>query len=694
MIYKLNLINEINKIKKNFVHLPGKDKGLSKLIKDINNIKEKKIIILYITGVIFYCISLTHLSGIGMRCFFWDGEKCYYAIGILISISSFLTSLSIFIIFFKKYKKLHFIIICVIYSFLYLIDHNSEIVKHGLFNFILFLITTFIIFLLICYFYLLFLSIRSRKFFIFFVLSIPFPTLFILLKIYKLTHFSCDNWGKGLNNTFIDNLNKDYPCNIIMPKPHSCYLSDIGHFFNFVDRYTPTCLDSKLIKFEKEKFLKDLEKLKYLNISNKINFGYPLTNNEKYNPNKFGCIFSSGNISFEKFINENIILLDLYNKNKTLFYENISKPEIEVKLNKEGGTIIINIQKNESLVKERIKSKNKVIYKNVLVMFFDTLSRSHFFRKFPKTSNFLNQFSKYEENYSKKNMTIFQYFKYHSLRTYTDPNVKATYYGAKMEGQGTHFVNYYRTNGYIVGRVNAFCEKEIIFDKRNYSSFNHGIWDHEGLSLGCITAFYDRFLTSRLSSVVKKCLFGKELNQYALDYLDSFWTTYLEQNKMFLFQSVDAHEPTGELIGYFDENFFKFLNKFYINGYFKDTAIILFSDHGQHLSGPFYLLDSQDFYSERSLPILFLIIPNNDILYKNNLYAKIKGNQQIFITPYDIYNTLLHIAFGEINQEYKKYSIHYGGSLLTELNYKIRYCESPFFDFEINLDICRCKIKK
>ena len=694
MIYKLNLINEINKIKKNFVHLPGKEKGLSKLIKDINNIKEKKIIILYITGVIFYCISLTHLSGIGMRCFFWDGEKCYYAIGILISISSFLTSLSIFIIFFKKCKKLHFISICVIYSFLYLIDHNSEIVKHGLFNFILFLITTFIIFLLICYFYLLFSSIRSRKFFIFFVLSIPFPTLFILLKIYKLTHFSCDSWGKGLNNTFIDNLNKDYPCNIIIPKPHSCYLSDIGHFFNFVDRYTPTCLDSKLIKFEKEKFLKDLEKLKYLNISNKINFGYPLTNNEKYNPNKFGCIFSSGNISFEKFINENIILLDLYNKNKTLFYENISKPEIEVKLNKEGGTILINIQKNESLVKERIKSKNKVIYKNVLVMFFDTLSRSHFFRKFPKTSNFLNQFSKYEENYSKKNMTIFQYFKYHSLRTYTDPNVKATYYGSKIDGKGIHFVNYYRSNGYIVGRVNAFCEKEIIFDKNNYSSFDHGIWDHEGLSLGCITAFYDRFLIYRLSSVVKKCLFGKDLNQYALDYLESFWTTYLEQNKMFLFQSVDGHEPTGELIGYFDENFFKFLNKFYINGYFKDTAIILFSDHGQHLSGPFYLLDSQDFYSERSLPILFLIIPNNDILYKNNLYEKIKGNQQIFITPYDIYNTLLHIAFGEINQEYKKYSIHYGGSLLTELNYKIRYCESPFFDFEIYLDICRCKIKK
>ena len=139
-------------------------------------------------------------------------------------------------------------------------------------------------------------------------------------------------------------------------------------------------------------------------MSNKIDFGYPLTNNDKYNPNKFGCIFSSGNISFEKFINENIILLDLYNNNKSLYYENVSKPEIKVHLNKEGGTILINITKNETLIKEREKyiNKNKIIYKNVLIMFFDTLSRSHFFRKFPKTSNFLNQFSKYEENYSKK----------------------------------------------------------------------------------------------------------------------------------------------------------------------------------------------------------------------------------------------------------------------------------------------------
>ena len=40
--------------------------------------------------------------------------------------------------------------------------------------------------------------------------------------------------------------------------------------------------------------------------------------------------------------------------------------------------------------------------KNVIVMFFDTISRAHFFRKFPKTISFLNKFSRYETNFSKK----------------------------------------------------------------------------------------------------------------------------------------------------------------------------------------------------------------------------------------------------------------------------------------------------
>ena len=48
------------------------------------------------------------------------------------------------------------------------------------------------------------------------------------------------------------------------------------------------------------------------------------------------------------------------------------------------------------------------MFKNVIVMFMDTLSRAHFFRKISKTISFLNKFSRYETNKKKiYNFSIF-----------------------------------------------------------------------------------------------------------------------------------------------------------------------------------------------------------------------------------------------------------------------------------------------
>jgi hypothetical protein len=108
------------------------------------------------------------------------------------------------------------------------------------------------------------------------------------------------------------------------------------------------------------------------------------------------------------------------------------------------------------------------MFKNVIVMFFDTVSRSHFFRKFPKSVSFLNQFSRYETNFSKKKMTIFQFFKYNSIRPSTDANLRAAYYGAKLGGNGTYFEYYFRNQGYILGKTSTYCEKSsLIFSRKN-----------------------------------------------------------------------------------------------------------------------------------------------------------------------------------------------------------------------------------
>ena len=162
---------------------------------------------------------------------------------------------------------------------------------------------------------------------------------------------------------------------------------------------------------------------------------------------------------------------------------------------------------------------------------------------------------------------------------------------------------------------------------------------------------------------------------------------------MFQINIVDGHEPTGELIGHFDKILFKFFKKFYSKGYFNDTVVILFSDHGMHINGPLYLFDSQDFLYERTLALLIVIIPNNEKLYKDNLYEKMKSNQQTFVTPFDIYNTLIHLSNGDINQNYIRNSVIYGNSLFTEINYRERFCQSNIYENIINEKYCSCQRK-
>lgn len=110
-------------------------------------------------------------------------------------------------------------------------------------------------------------------------------------------------------------------------------------------------------------------------------------------------------------VNENVILMDLYNKNKSKYYPDEPHPEVEVIFEGEKGKIIINIKRNETLIKERNNiNKNNQLYKNVLIIFLDTVSRAHFIRKMPKTITFLNNFTKYEANPLKKydNFSIFK----------------------------------------------------------------------------------------------------------------------------------------------------------------------------------------------------------------------------------------------------------------------------------------------
>ena len=114
MLKKKTLININYNQSYTSIPLQISDKKLLKL----NQRKNKMIIILYSIGAIIYLISLCHLSGVEMRCFFWFGAKCYYAIFILVFISCIFISVSIYIILFQYHKKIHLFIIFILIIFI------------------------------------------------------------------------------------------------------------------------------------------------------------------------------------------------------------------------------------------------------------------------------------------------------------------------------------------------------------------------------------------------------------------------------------------------------------------------------------------------------------------------------------------------------------------------------------------------
>ena len=148
-----------------------------------------------------------------------------------------------------------------------------------------------------------------------------------------------------------------------------------------------------------------------------------------------------------------------------------------------------------------------------------------------------------------------------------------------------------------------------------------------------------------------------------------------------------------ELFNYLADPLFEFVKYFFDNKLLDDTFMFIVSDHGNHMVGPWAVIRPNDYLIESTLATLFFIISNNGKLYANNLYDFIHENQQIFITPYDIHDTLIHLAYGTDKPDPQAYSKH-GSSLLVELNKEERYCESKVLNLKISKSDCKCKLYK
>ena len=183
----------------------------------------------------------------------------------------------------------------------------------------------------------------------------------------------------------------------------------------------------------------------------------------------------------------------------------------------------------------------------------------------------------------------------------------------------------------------------------------------------CDPNYYDRNNPYPINKgeycLLRRCLYGKEVHDYVLDYGKLFWETYKDNRKFLRLYFIDPHEPSGEVAKYVDNPLYNFLIDLYQQNLFEKTIIFLISDHGLHMGTAYLAMQTQDYKIEKYLPMLTILLHD----YKGN-DNNLRDNQDILISAYDIYNTIMYCAFGA----FKKFGS--GSNIFGYLNPKNRNC--------------------
>ena len=304
----------------------------------------------------------------------------------------------------------------------------------------------------------------------------------------------------------------------------------------------------------------------------------------------------------QKLFNKRVLdmIVDMDNKHDVMKLKPNEYPEVVLEFkdkNFSKATIQFNITKNYELVNYRKKKENKKSpFHNILFIFIDAVSRVQFLRSFSKTSQFFEEFMKYSP---KRKYKSFHFSKYHSIGGFTRINMQPMFYGFPMnKGKGTYFIREYKQNGFITAQSLGSCSKESFLFSNHYNLYlQHENYDHENIAMFCDPSFFNRndpySIISGEYSMLRRCLYGRDVYEYVLEYGSIIWKTYNDSRKLLRLYFLDSHENSGEVVKYLDKPLYNFLNDLYKNKLLEKTAIFLISAHGLHVSGFYQAINSK-----------------------------------------------------------------------------------------------------
>ena len=619
--------------------------------------------IIYIFTVLIYKQSLFSCQNLSLNdCVNQYNLKIIMYNFIKCSISGLILSANLTLIFLKVLSIFNLFIVLIVIFILLLLDFGNDIYNHGLINFSILLVSLFFGFL--------FLIVIQGAIYSFIIknyrnglllLSLIIVSLFSFYLCYKLI-FSCDYWRKGLGNSKIDNDINKYSCKIMSPT--KCYINVFDSFFDFSKLQNLKC--------------------------------------EEQNQPSFTEILDNYNLYFDTEFNDNTTVLNFPKTNNIDFtgdeinnqhnlakkvITNIKGDKVKNKINSEvflikdgrNGRISMEITKNKSLIEERnlVSNKNSKI-KNILFIYFDSLSRAHLHRKLKSFEGLLSEIY----NNQHPNYESFEFLKYHVFDSYnTNINKQSMLYGTNIifndEENHRNILSHLKQNGFITAQSSNICSKYL---SDIYVNSLNEEFDHENIGMFCDPNYFitnqKNYNIKGTSSSFRRCLYGKDSYEYVFNYGKLFWEAYSESNKFLRLGFFDGNEKTGEVIKYLDEYFVDFVLDLINGGKFQKTALILVSGKGSLEYGIFDKIKKTEFFYEKNLGSWFILL--NKYGFESKIIESLRNNSQTFVTPYDVYDTMLSIIYNCYDLEcFKniKYKSSNGNTVFNNINVFERNCE-------------------
>lgn len=644
------------------------------------NFYDSLTLILSLTSLLCYYKSLEGCVGTQVECLAKLKPSYFFTLGIYGIIAGSTLSLSLLMVFFKRSKLYHFFYLSFSYIVIICNDFGASLAKHGSYNFYFLIIIIIIIIVVLLFLSSILDMLKQLKFIsALFILSIVF--YLVMINLPRLSSTSCSNFYMGLGGMNITNIKGEDKCS--MKYPTKCMMSKVSGIFDISYYLRKQC--SNRDKREKENFIQyfkgEIRKAKW--------FGFPLSQQFP--------------LKQQKNINDfNTKVLDnVFDMEKNIHH---ITPEVSLKFNEhDEGEIIMKLIKNETLIKEREANrfingieKPPLLYKNILFIYIDAISRNHFIRKMKHLTQFIEE-KLYNPNITSNEQkhSSFQFLKYNNINSYTQINAGPMFYGKAMNSNGgSHVIAKFKKQGYITGQSLNLCSREVFAVEKHYhvSKIVWSDFDHENVAMFCDPNYYNRKDPYPLNrgpfSILRRCLYGKDTYEYVLEYAEQFWTAYKDQPKFFRMGFIDAHESTGEVVKYLDEPLTDFLKRWNEKGFLDDTMIFFVSDHGNNM-GEFYKLISDDFETEKTLGTLFIIIPSNENKeVDNNIRDGLYYNSQKLITPYDLYDTMVHVAYYNNETAFNEEKGDNGQSLFKKINGIERNCRK--YKKDMKTECCRC----